>query len=62
VFFFVDVTTERLNQIAERFDRRQLVPRVGTVVPLEQTRAAHEMLAGAPHLPGKIVLSIGDKP
>ncbi|MBV8810048.1 MAG: NADP-dependent oxidoreductase [Acidobacteriaceae bacterium] len=60
VFFLVEVTTERLDQIAKLFDRGKLVTRVGTVLPLEQARTAHEMLAGAPHKPGKIVLSISD--
>jgi hypothetical protein len=34
--------------------------RVGTVLPLERVRTAHEMLAGAPHEPGKMVLKITD--
>jgi NADPH:quinone reductase-like Zn-dependent oxidoreductase len=58
VFFLVEVTTERLDRITDLFNRKKLVPRVGTVLPLEQARVAHEMLAGAPHKPGKIVLSI----
>jgi hypothetical protein len=29
---------------------------VGSVLPLKEVRAAHEMLAGAPHKRGKIVL------
>jgi NADPH:quinone reductase-like Zn-dependent oxidoreductase len=57
-FFLVEVTTERLDRLTERFERGELVPRVGTIVPLEQARTAHEMLAGAPHKPGKIVLSM----
>ena len=56
LFFLVDVTTERLNRISEKFNSGQLVTHVGTVLPLEQARTAHEMLAGAPHQPGKIVL------
>jgi hypothetical protein len=28
------------------------------VLPLEQARKAHEMLGGAPHKSGKIVLSV----
>jgi len=60
VFFLVDVTTERLDRISERFDRGQLLPHVGTVLPFEKARVAHEMLAGAPHRPGKIVLSTSD--
>lgn len=58
-YFYVDVTTERLNQIADRFDRGKLVTDVGTVLPLEEARLAHEMLDGAPHKRGKIVLSVG---
>ena len=57
-FFYVDVTTARLNKIAELFDRGKLVTDVGTVLPLEEVRVAHEMLGGAPHKRGKIVLSI----
>jgi NADPH:quinone reductase-like Zn-dependent oxidoreductase len=57
-FFIVDVTTARLNEITELFDNGTLVTDVGTVLPLEDARIAHEMLAGAPHKRGKIVLSI----
>ena len=56
VFFLVEVTTGRLNRISALFDRRKLFPRVGAVLALEQARTAHEMLAGASHAPGKIVL------
>jgi NADPH:quinone reductase-like Zn-dependent oxidoreductase len=58
VFFLVDVTTSRLDKIAALFDQNKLIARVGTVLPLEQARAAHQMLAGAPHKPGKIVLQV----
>ena len=57
-YFYVDVTTARLNQITELLNSGKLVTDVGTVLPLEQARIAHEMLAGAPHKRGKIVLSI----
>jgi NADPH:quinone reductase-like Zn-dependent oxidoreductase len=57
-YFYVDVTTARLNQITELFDSGKLVTDVGTVLPLEEARIAHEMLGGAPHKGGKIVLSI----
>jgi NADPH:quinone reductase-like Zn-dependent oxidoreductase len=57
-FFYVDVTTARLNTITELFDSGKLVTDVGTVLPLEQARVAHEMLGGAPHKRGKIVLSV----
>jgi NADPH:quinone reductase-like Zn-dependent oxidoreductase len=57
-YFYVDVTTARLNKITELFDSRKLVTEVGSVLPLEEARIAHEMLGGAPHQRGKIVLSI----
>ncbi|HEY7402311.1 MAG TPA: NADP-dependent oxidoreductase [Candidatus Angelobacter sp.] len=58
VFFYVEVTTVRLKHLTELFDSGKLVPSVGTVLPLSQARAAHDMLAGAPHDRGKIVLKI----
>jgi NADPH:quinone reductase-like Zn-dependent oxidoreductase len=59
-YFYVDITTARLNKITELFDSGKLVPNVGTVLPLEEARIAHEMLGGAPHKRGKIVLRIAD--
>jgi NADPH:quinone reductase-like Zn-dependent oxidoreductase len=58
VFFFVDVTTARLNRITGFFEDGKLVAQVGTVLKLEDARLAHEMLAGAPHARGKIVLTV----
>jgi NADPH:quinone reductase-like Zn-dependent oxidoreductase len=58
VFFFAEVTTARLNIISELFASGKIVPTVGTVLPLEEARRAHEMLTGAPHARGKIVLTI----
>ncbi len=58
VFFIVEVTTDRLNTIAQLFESGKLTAQVGTVLPLEEARTAHEMLAGAPHKRGKIVLRI----
>ncbi len=60
VFFLVDVTSSRLAKIAALFDHGKLLPRVGTVLPLDQVRTAHEMLAGSPHLPGKILLDVSN--
>jgi NADPH:quinone reductase-like Zn-dependent oxidoreductase len=57
-YFYVDVMTARLNTITELFDSAKLVTDVGTVLPLEDARLSHEMLGGAPHKRGKIVLSI----
>jgi NADPH:quinone reductase-like Zn-dependent oxidoreductase len=58
VFFYVEVTTARLNTISKLFDTAELQPRVGSVLPLNDVRTAHEMLAGAPHKRGKIVLKV----
>jgi len=58
VSFLVEVTTARLNVITELFESGKLLPHVGTVLPLDQARVAHEMLAGAPHKRGKIVLQV----
>ena len=60
VFFLVSVTTERLDRMTELFQRGKLMTRVGTVLPLQEVRAAHDLLSGAPHKPGKIVLSVAD--
>jgi len=57
-YFYVGVTTAQLNKITEMFDSGKLVTNVGTVLPLEEARIAHEMLGGAPHKRGKIVLKI----
>ena len=59
VFFLVEVSTSHLDKIADLFNQSKLTARVGTVLPLEQARIAHEMLAGAPHKRGKIVLEVG---
>lgn len=60
VFFLVDVTTQRLEKLTELFDHGELKARLGTVLLLNQARTAHEMLGGAPHKKGKIILSIAD--
>jgi NADPH:quinone reductase-like Zn-dependent oxidoreductase len=59
-FFIVEVTTARLNTLTNIFDRGKLLVQVGSVLPLEQACGAHEMLAGATHKRGKIVLRVGD--
>ena len=58
VFFLVEVTTARLDKITSLFDQGKLAARVGTVLRLEQARTAHEMLGGASHKSGKIVLHV----
>lgn len=47
-----------VDLIGALFDSGKLVTDVGTVLPLEEARVAHEMLGGAPHKRGKIVLSV----
>ena len=59
-FFLVDVTATRLGTLASLLDNRKLTANVGSVLPLEEARKAHEMLAGAPHKRGKIVLRTHD--
>lgn len=58
VFFFVDVTTARLDTITGLIDGNKIVSNVGTVLALADAGLAHEMLAGAPHARGKIVLNV----
>jgi NADPH:quinone reductase-like Zn-dependent oxidoreductase len=58
VFFLVKVTTEGLNTISKLLERHQLVTDLGEVLPLNDARLAHEMLAGKPHKRGKIVLEV----
>jgi NADPH:quinone reductase-like Zn-dependent oxidoreductase len=58
VFFLVDVTTSRLNTLTELFNRQKLVAQAGTTLPLDEARKAHEMLGGAPHKRGKILLTM----
>ena len=62
VFFYVDVTTARLNAISQLMESGKLKTQVGTVLRLKDARIAHEMLAGAPHKRGKIVLTLAAKP
>ena len=57
-FFYAEVTTARLNSISEVLESGKVTPQVGSVVPLDDVRAAHEMLAGAPHQRGKIMLEV----
>ena len=56
-YFYVDVTMDLLDKITRLFKSGQLVTDVGTVLPLEKARIAHETLDGARCKRGKIVLS-----
>jgi len=60
LFFLVAVTTERLRNIAELIDAGKLKTEVGEVLWLNEARQAHEMLEGAPHRRGKIVIKVAD--
>jgi NADPH:quinone reductase-like Zn-dependent oxidoreductase len=60
IFFLAAVTTSRLNTLTHLFDTGRIDPQVGTVLPLDQVVHAHEMLAGAPHHRGKIVLQLSN--
>ena len=59
LFFLVEVSSRRLEQIASLIDAGELTTSVGDVLPLADARLAHEMLAGKPHKRGKIILTIG---
>lgn len=59
MFILVQVDSESLAQIAEMIERGELATRVGSVLPLAEARAAHEMLEGTrPRAPGKLVLDV----
>ena len=60
IFFYAEVTTARLQTLTTLFDAGKIKARVGSILPLSQARQAQDMLAGAPHKPGKIVLDIRD--
>lgn len=57
-FFLVNVTTQGLTDIARLLDAGKLVTHIGETLPLADASRAHEMLAGAPHKAGKIVLVV----
>jgi NADPH:quinone reductase-like Zn-dependent oxidoreductase len=59
-YFLVEVTRERLASITDRIEAGRLSVEVGEVLPLAEARHAHEMLEGAPHRRGKIVLRIAE--
>ena len=56
-FLLVHVETRYLDELTARFEAGQIRPFVGTVLPLDEARTAHEMLDRIrPAKPGKIVL------
>lgn len=59
-FFLVNVTSQRLAEIAGLVDGGKLRTRVGAVLPLADAREAHFMLERVrPQPKGKIVLAVG---
>jgi NADPH:quinone reductase-like Zn-dependent oxidoreductase len=60
-YFIVDVNTTQLARLAQMHADKELIIPVGSVLPLNEARAAHEMLGGTRvHNRGKIVLRVGD--
>jgi NADPH:quinone reductase-like Zn-dependent oxidoreductase len=58
VFFYAEVTSTRLSSISALLESGRIVPQVGSVLRLAEVRSAHDMLAGAPHQRGKIMLQV----
>jgi NADPH:quinone reductase-like Zn-dependent oxidoreductase len=58
IFCLVQVTSERLRNIAEMIDAGRIKTEVGEVLWLDEARRGHEMLEGAPHRRGKIVIKM----
>ncbi len=58
IFFLAEVTAARLHTITEQLASGTLKTHVGSVLPLSDAAKAHEMLAGAPHERGKILLAV----
>ena len=58
VFFLAEVNFERLHTITELLTAGKLTTQVGSTLMLDDAAVAHEMLAGAPHERGKIVLNV----
>jgi NADPH:quinone reductase-like Zn-dependent oxidoreductase len=58
-YFIVDVNADQLTQLAQLHETHELTIPVGSIVPLADAVAAHEMLAGArPHKRGKVVIEV----
>lgn len=57
-YFIVQVSTATLRELASQIDAGQISTNVGEVIDFPRARTAHEMLAGRPHRPGKIVLRV----
>jgi NADPH:quinone reductase-like Zn-dependent oxidoreductase len=60
LFFLVDVSSHRLEELAALIEAGELATSIGEVLSLADARIAHEMLAGRPHKRGKIVLRVDE--
>lgn len=60
LFFLVSVKTAQLRDIAKLIDAGKLKTEVGEVLWLDEAHKGHEMLEGAPHRRGKIVIKVAD--
>jgi NADPH:quinone reductase-like Zn-dependent oxidoreductase len=61
-YFIVDVNTDQLTQLAQLYERQELTIPVGSVLPLADAVAAHEMLARTrPHKRGKILIEVNPR-
>jgi NADPH:quinone reductase-like Zn-dependent oxidoreductase len=60
VFFLVAVNAKRLNSVAASIATDGVTTEVGEVLSLEEMQRAHQMLAGAPHRRGKIIIKVAD--
>ena len=58
IFFYAEVTAERLRTLPTLFDAGRITARVGSILPPSQARRAQDMLAGGVRKSGKIVLNI----
>jgi hypothetical protein len=58
-YFIVDVNFVQLVRLADMLRRKEIQTSVGSVLPLVEARAAHQMLGGMlPRKLGKIVLQV----
>ena len=62
MWFIVDVTRDRLEALGPFFADPRTRILIGDVLSLHDVPLAHEMLAGLPHKPGKIVLRVSEIP
>jgi NADPH:quinone reductase-like Zn-dependent oxidoreductase len=57
-FVEADVDSKLLNQITQLLDKQEITTQIAAIVPLTETRRAHEMIENHQHPRGKIVLKV----